>query len=106
MLLLLAPVERDLHPHDDSVVEVQTSPSVPEYRYPFRMNESHTFLLSGCKRLQTQQQVIRSVRSNAVLDKQYTRQLVDTSNSQLKNILEIKLFEKAQLNYEIVVKRN
>jgi len=42
MLLLLAPVERVLHPHGGSVVEVQTSPSVPEYRYSFRMNESHT----------------------------------------------------------------
>jgi hypothetical protein len=30
MLLLLAPVERDLHPHSDSVVEVLSSPSVPE----------------------------------------------------------------------------
>ena len=33
--------ERDLHPHNDQVVEVQTSPSVPEYCYSFRMNESH-----------------------------------------------------------------
>jgi hypothetical protein len=33
MLLLLAPVERDLHPHGYSVVEVLTSPSVPEYCY-------------------------------------------------------------------------
>jgi hypothetical protein len=42
MLLLLAPVERDLHPHGYSVVEVLTSPPVPEYCYSFRMNESHT----------------------------------------------------------------
>jgi hypothetical protein len=34
--------EKDLHLHDDSVVKVQTLPSVPEYCYPFRMNESHT----------------------------------------------------------------
>jgi hypothetical protein len=33
-------------PHGGSVVEVQTSPSVPEYRYPFRMNELHTIELS------------------------------------------------------------
>jgi hypothetical protein len=42
MLLLLAPVERDSHPHGDLVVKVLTLPSVPEYCYSFRMNESHT----------------------------------------------------------------
>jgi hypothetical protein len=47
MLLPLAPGERDLHPHDDQVVEVLSSPSVPEYRYSFRMNESHTAQISG-----------------------------------------------------------
>jgi hypothetical protein len=39
--------ERDFHPHDDQVVEVQTSPSVPEYHYSFRMNESHRSKCSG-----------------------------------------------------------
>jgi hypothetical protein len=47
MRLPLASGERDLHPHDDQVVEVQTSPPVPEYCYSFRMNESHTIPISG-----------------------------------------------------------
>jgi hypothetical protein len=47
MLLPLASGERDFHPHDDQVVEVQTSPPVPEYCYSFRMNESHQFAWSG-----------------------------------------------------------
>jgi hypothetical protein len=47
MLLLLAPVERDSHPHGDLVVKVLTLPSVPEYCYSFRMNESHTFAITG-----------------------------------------------------------
>lgn len=42
MLLPLASGERDLHPHDDQVVEGLTSPPVPEYYYSFRVNESHT----------------------------------------------------------------
>jgi Pentapeptide repeats (8 copies) len=47
MLLPLASGERDFHPHDDQVVEVQTSPPVPEYCYSFRMNESHQAGWSG-----------------------------------------------------------
>jgi hypothetical protein len=47
MLLLLASGERDLHPHDNQVVEVQTSPPVPEYYYSFEVNESHTLHGSG-----------------------------------------------------------
>jgi hypothetical protein len=39
--------ERDLHPHDDQVVKVQTLPPVPEYCYSFRMNESHQPWCSG-----------------------------------------------------------
>jgi hypothetical protein len=49
MLLLLAPVERDSHPHGDLVVKVLTLPSVPEYCYSFRMNESHTLLFTGSR---------------------------------------------------------
>jgi hypothetical protein len=35
-----------LHPHGDSVVEVLSSPSVPEDDASFRMNESHTFTIT------------------------------------------------------------
>jgi hypothetical protein len=53
MLLLLALRERDLHPHDDSVIEVLSSPSVPEGDASFRMNESHTVPITRRRQLQT-----------------------------------------------------
>ncbi|WP_226592137.1 hypothetical protein [Microseira wollei] len=37
-----APGEKDFHLHGYQVVKVLTLPSVPEYCYSFRMNESHT----------------------------------------------------------------
>jgi hypothetical protein len=56
MLLLLAPVERDSHPHGDLVVKVLTLPSVPEYCYSFRMNESHTIPFTRRQQSQTPSQ--------------------------------------------------
>jgi hypothetical protein len=71
MLLPLAPGERDLHPHDDQVVEVLSSPSVPEYRYSFRMNESHTFPVSGYKKFRFETSNFFTVCCTGILDRCY-----------------------------------